>query len=165
MDEEGRINRNRYDVLAGPGHSADLGPGEVCRFQDTEGNHVLDLIIGARGHLILRRPIGQVYSLRPDPRRGPAHAVSGYRGDEAICRAMVRDDPEKGIFRYRLEILRDGHVIETFEDGYRYDPFTARVLGPLEPRTPCGNSGCCIPSGRLEASPVSKRGTAAGGGA
>jgi hypothetical protein len=128
MDDEGRIVRNSYAVLAGPGKSGELGKGAVCRFEDTVGNHVLDLIVADEG-LLLRRPDGDTYSLRPDPEDGAARAVFGYHGDEPICRAEAHDDPAKGVFAFQIDTLRDGKVVATFEGGYRYDPFTAKALG------------------------------------
>ncbi len=131
MDSEGRIVRNVHIVLAGPGKSGVYGMGEVCRFEDTLGNHVLDLIVEKKG-LVLRRPDGQKYSLRPDPAVGAAEAVLGYRGEEAICRAAARDDPARGVLTFRIETIEDGKVGEVFEDGYRYDPFTGKVIEKTE---------------------------------
>jgi hypothetical protein len=71
--------------------------------------------------------------LRPDPERGASHAVWGWHGDKAVCRAEAHDDAEKGEFRYQLDSITDGKVTETFRDGWRYDPFTAKVLGKLAP--------------------------------
>jgi hypothetical protein len=127
MDDRGRIAKSSYAVLAGRGQSGELGPGDVCHFQDAAGTPILDLIIAAEG-LRLRRPDGETYSLRPDPRKGAAHAVYGFRGDEPVCRVEARDDPEKGVFCYRLDTLKNGKVTGTFTDSYRYDPFTAKVL-------------------------------------
>jgi len=104
-----------------------LGPGDVCRFKDTFGNHVLDLIIADRG-LLLRRTDGEVWSLRPDPKRGAAHAVYGYRGDQRACRAEARDEPARGVFSYEVHTFQGRDTVEVFQGGYRYDPFTARVI-------------------------------------
>jgi hypothetical protein len=127
MDDEGRVARNSHAVIAGRGQSGDLGPGDVCRFEDTFGNHVLDLIIADQG-LLIRRADGAVWSLRPDPEHGAAHAVYGFRGDEPICHAQATDEPDRGVFVYQIDTLRDGKVVDTFRGGYRYDPFTARVI-------------------------------------
>lgn len=131
MDDEGRIVRNSYAVMAGRGESGQLGLGDLCRFEDTLGNHVLDIEIRAEG-LFLSRGENVQYSLRPDPDLGPSGAVVGYRGDEPIVRARVTDDAARGEFSYELEILYEGQVVDTVRDGYRYDPFTARRL-PDEP--------------------------------
>jgi hypothetical protein len=131
MDSEGRIVSNVHIVLAGRGKSGLYGIGKVCRFEDTLGNHVLDLIIEKEG-LVLRRPDGEEYSLRPDPVVGAAKAVLGYRGETAICRASARDDPARGLLTFRIETIKDGKVIEVFEDGYRYDPFTGKVIEKTE---------------------------------
>ena len=130
MDDEGRLVKNSYAVLAGQGKSADLGIGEVCRLQDSTGRPVLDLVLTAQG-LDLRRPDGQVYSLRPDPAKGAAHAVFGYRGGEPICRAEAHDDPEHGVLTYKIERIEDRKIKESFTYGYRYDPFTAHVKGEI----------------------------------
>jgi hypothetical protein len=130
MDDDARITRNDFAVLAGHGKSALLGLNDVCRFEDTFGHHVLDLVI-TNVDLELRRPDGDVYSLRPDSDLGASHAVWGYHGYRPICRAQAHDDPAHGIFRYQLDTIKDRRVMETFRDGYRYDPFTAKVLGKL----------------------------------
>ena len=128
MDSEGHINRNSYAVVVGPEASAALGPGDVVRFEDSIGNEVLQLTIAAEG-LVLREAGGVSYSLRPDPEQGAAHAVWGYRGEEVICRAAVRDDPADGILRLQLDLFEKGRRVATVHDGYRYDPFTASYLG------------------------------------
>ncbi len=129
MDDEGRVARNSYAVISGRGESGELGPGDVCRFEDTFGNHVLDLIVADDG-LLLRRADGEVWSLRPDPERGAAHAVYGYRGDQPVCRAEARDEPAQGVFSYQIHTFQDRETAEIFQGGYRYDPFTARVIRP-----------------------------------
>jgi hypothetical protein len=130
MDDDGRIVRNNFAVLAGHGKSAVLGLNDVCRFEDTFGHHVLDLAITKVG-LELRRPDGRVYSLRPDPDLGASHAVWGYQGDNPLCRVEAHDDPAHGVFSYQLDTIQGGKVVETLRDGYHYDPFTAKVLGKL----------------------------------
>lgn len=130
MDDDGRIVRNNFAVIAGHGKSALLGLNDVCRFEDTYGHHIFDLVITTVG-LELRRPDGDIYSLRPDPERGAAHAVWGYHGDQPICRAEAHDDPAHSVFSYELDTIKDGRIVGTFRDGYCYDPFTAKVLGKL----------------------------------
>lgn len=132
MDDEGRIVRSSYAVLAGRGKSGELGVGDPCRFEDTQGSHVLDLTIRAGGVLELRSPAGRLFSLRPDPEKGPSFAVWGYEGDRPACRAEAHDDPEKGVFRYVLDTYADGKPAATIHGGYRYDPFTAKVIGKQE---------------------------------
>jgi hypothetical protein len=127
MDEEARIVRNNYGVLVGRGDSGELGLGDVCHFRDSAGTPILDLVIAKEG-LLLKRPDGEVYSLRPDPKRGAAYAVYGFRGDAPVCRAKASDEPEIGRFSYRIDSIRNGEVIDTFRNGFRYDPFTAKVL-------------------------------------
>lgn len=134
IDENGKIVRNKYDVLVGPGQSGNLEAGDLCRFEDASGRHVLDLIITNKG-LVLRRPDGEEYSLRPHPDRGADHAVYGFRGEEPVCRAEAHDDPENGLFWFEIQSLQDGKVTATFRDGYRYDPFTAKVLEKVYPKT------------------------------
>jgi hypothetical protein len=129
MDDEGKIVRNNFAVLAGRGQSCVLGLDEVCRFEDTYGRHVLDLVITKDG-LDLRRPDGEVYSLRADPKLGSSHAVWGYRADDPICRVEAHDDPANGMFTYQLDTLKDGKIAETLNTGYSYDPFTANMLSP-----------------------------------
>jgi len=132
MDEQARIVRSSYAVLAGRGKSGELGQGDVCRFEDAGGRHILDLVISDKG-LVLRRPDGEEYSLRPDPKRGAAHAVYGFRGEEPVCRVEARDDPAKGVFRYRLDSFKGGKAAARFTDGHRYDPFTARRISGGKP--------------------------------
>lgn len=127
MDEEARIVRNNYAVLVGHGNSGELGLADVCRFRDSAGTHILDLVIAKEG-LLLKRPDGVVYSLRPDPKRGAAYSVYGFRGDAPVCRAKAHDEPEKGKFSYQIDTIRNGEAIDTFRDSFRYDPFTAKVL-------------------------------------
>lgn len=131
MDRDGRINRNSYAVVVGPGASSELGLGDVMRFEDSLGNHVLDLIITAGG-LVMQDSGGASYSLRPDPEKGAAHAVWGYRDEEIICRAAVNDDAANGVLRLQLDLFENGRKIETVRDGYRYDPFTSNYLGRID---------------------------------
>lgn len=127
LDEEGRFVRNSFAVLAGRGKSAELGLNEVCRFEDAEGTPILEFVVVTDG-LEMRRPDGQVYSLRPDREKGAATAVWGYRKDEPICRVCARDDPERGVFEFEVETFENGKRSDGFRDGYRYDPFTGKML-------------------------------------
>jgi hypothetical protein len=113
MDDDGLIVRNNFAVLAGHGKSALLGLNDVCRFEDTFGQHMLDLVITKVG-LELRRPVGRVYSLRPDPDLGASHAVWGYQGDNPICRVEAHDDPAHGVFSYQLDTIKGGKLWKPF---------------------------------------------------
>jgi hypothetical protein len=130
MDDDARIVRNDCASLVGQVKSGKYAVGDACHFEDAEGRPVIDFIIRDFG-LVLRRTDGAEWSLRPDPEQGAAHAVWGWRGDQPVCRAEAHDDAQKGEFRYELDIIADGKTVETFRDGYRYDPFTAKVVGKL----------------------------------
>ncbi len=129
LTDDGRIDRNNYGVLAGRGQSGILREGDVCHFEDTTGQPILDLTI-REGGLDLVKPDGDLWRLRPDPELGATRAVLGYHGDQLLFRVGATDDPARGVFRYTLDLL-DQTPPAVFEDGYRYDPFTAKVLGPL----------------------------------
>lgn len=128
LDDEGRVVRNSFARLAGRGHSAELGPGEICRLEDAAGAPIVEFVITSRG-LEMRRPDGVVYSLRPDPDSGAARAVWGYRDEKPICRVSARDDPERGVFTLEVEAMENGLPGGGYRDSYRYDPFTGKRLG------------------------------------
>lgn len=132
MDRDGLINRNSYAVVVGPRASSEMGLGDVTRFEDSLGNHVLDLIITAGG-LVMQDSGGASYSLRPDPEKGAAHAVWGYRDEEIFCRAAVHDDAANGVLRLQVDVFENGRRVQTARDGYRYDPFTSNYLGRIDP--------------------------------
>jgi hypothetical protein len=132
MDDNGNIIHNHYDRIAGSNGSpsGEYGIGDVVSFVDAEENHVLDLIIEDKGGLTLRPSDGRLYSIRPDPLKGPAKAVDGYFNKKQICRAEVHDYPDLGVFRVHLDVLNDKKM-KTIDDGYLYDVFTAREFSKL----------------------------------
>lgn len=127
MDGDGYIIHNHYSRIVGDkgSKSGEYGIGETVSFVDAEGNHALDLTIEEKGGLSLVPPDGRHYSIRPDPEKGPTEAVIGYFNDKKICKAQVRDYPDLGIFRLRLEVFTNGAFSRVVNDGYLYDPFTA----------------------------------------
>jgi hypothetical protein len=131
LDDEGRFVRNSFTVIAGRGESAELGPEEPCRFEDAAGRSIVELVI-VSGGLEIRRPGKAVYSLRPDRDEGAARVVWGYCGEEPVCRVAARDDPERGYFEFDVQRFENGNVSERYRDGYRYDPFTGKMLSKLD---------------------------------
>jgi hypothetical protein len=127
MDDDGYIMHNHYSRIVGDkgSPSGEYGVGEVVSMVDAEGNRGLDLVIEPKGGLSLIPPDGRRYSIRPDPEKGPTEAVIGYFNDQMICKAEVRDHPDLGVFRLRLEVFTDGVSSRVVDDGYLYDPFTA----------------------------------------
>lgn len=133
MDKLGNINRNKYEVIVGKGErTKEFGPGEAVQFEDSVGRRIMDLIID-KGGIVFRHPDGQEYSIRPDPRAGAQYAVYGYHNNETTCRARVKDYPDIGVFRIRLEKLNKGKIVKVLNDGYIYDPFTAHKFKELYP--------------------------------
>lgn len=133
MDENGYIIHNHYSRIVGDNgtKSGEYGIGDPVSFVDAEGNHALDLIIEEKGGLTLKPYDGRLYSIKPDPNHGPTKAVIGYFNNKPICKAQVHDYPDLGIFRIHLEIFTDGQKIKVIDDGYLYDPFTAKVFKRL----------------------------------
>lgn len=127
MNDAGVIDRNSYAVIVGRGRSGELKLDDVCRFEDSSGRHVLDLIVKRDG-LVMRRADGEQWSLRGDEHGGPATAVFGYLEGQVVCRAQCHDEPARGEFTITLDIYEDHKVKQTIRSGYRYDPFTAKVL-------------------------------------
>lgn len=124
MDDQGRVVSNHFAVIVGAGKSQDLGVGQTCTLSDSKGRFVLDLTVLAGGGLALsNRQI--TYTLRADPQTGAKSAVCAYRGDTLAFRVQVRDDAEHGRLRYQIDTFRGGDIVETFNDGFDYDPFTA----------------------------------------
>jgi hypothetical protein len=126
IDDRGEVISNVHSVLAGAGHSRRFGIGETCTLKDSRGTFVLDITISP-GSLSLRGIGGRTYSLRPDPILGAAKAVYGYLGEEPAFRVEADDDAASGAFQYQIDSIRNGRVVETFRDDFRYDPFTAKL--------------------------------------
>ena len=126
MDEEGCIVRNHYSRIVGTqgSESGEYGIGDVVHLVDSKGNRALALTVEEGGSLLLGSPDGRRFRLCPDPEGGPSVGVNGYFNDKMICRARVRDYPDLGIFRLRLEVFAEGQPPQVINDGYLYDPFT-----------------------------------------
>lgn len=134
MDSSGNINENKYEVIVGKGERSKVfGINETVKFSDSDDKPILGLTVGDKGKLQLSLPDGREYSLQPDPEKGAASAVYGYLSNKKICRAEVRDYPDMGIFRIRLDMLDNDKIIKTLHDGYLYDPFIARKYRALYP--------------------------------
>ncbi|MBX2921661.1 MAG: hypothetical protein KF746_05640 [Chitinophagaceae bacterium] len=132
MDSSGNINENKYEVIVGKGERSKIfGVNETVKFSDSDDKPILDLTVGQKGMLLLRLHDGRKYSLQPDPEKGAASAVYGYLNNKKICRAEVKDYPDMGIFRIRLDMLDNDKIIKTLHDGYLYDPFVARKYRAL----------------------------------
>jgi len=132
LDDTGRPVSNRFDAIVGSLPSATFVPGQVCAMADVAGHPVLELVLD-EGDLVLRGPTGATWRLRPDPQRGGAEAVTAWRDGRPVLQVEAVDDYEAGIFRYTLTSYEAGAVSEVFRHGYRYDPFTGRVLEPSAP--------------------------------
>lgn len=127
MDEQGRVISNHYAVLVGIGQSQTLGIGQVCTLRDSKGHFVLDMTVEPNGVLLLsNRTVS--YALRPDPVAGPTNAIDGYRDGTLAFRVQARDDAAQGHLRYQIDTIQDGRIVETFKDGFDYDPFTAKFI-------------------------------------
>jgi hypothetical protein len=129
MDDKGRVISNACSVLVGTGKSATLGVGQTCTFKDSQGHFVLDMTIENDGVLLLSNG-KDTYALRPDPVQGPTKGIYVYYGEQLAFRVQVRDDAEQGHLRYQIDnINKDGKVVESFKDGFDYDPFTSKLIG------------------------------------
>jgi hypothetical protein len=128
MDDNGEVIINNYAVFVGANRSRRFGIGETCTLRDSRGKFVLDITIFP-GSVSLRGIGGKTYGLRPDPEFGAAKAVYGYLGREPAFRVEAHDNAAEGIFQYQIDTIRNGKVVETFCDGYMYDPFTAKLEG------------------------------------
>ncbi|MEI9977634.1 MAG: hypothetical protein WDN23_01310 [Edaphobacter sp.] len=125
MDDQGQVISNHFAVLVGAGKSATLDIGQTCTLKDSQGHFVLDMTVVKDGLMLGNG--NDSYTLRPDPVGGAVKAVDGYHGDELAFRVEVHDDAAQGHLRYRIETFKGGKTVETFNDGYDYDPFTAKL--------------------------------------
>ncbi|MBC7920295.1 MAG: hypothetical protein H7Z75_04320 [Ferruginibacter sp.] len=119
MSEVRKLEWDRYQTK-------NLREGDSYQWLDAEGRPIFREKIH-NGGLEFRRPDGQVWSLRPDPRGGHL-AVWGYQGQEPVCKAWVEDNAEQGEIKLRLELHQRGKKVESWQDHYRYDPFTGNRL-------------------------------------
>jgi len=134
LDEAGRTVSNRFDAIVGSLPSATFGPGQVCAMTDVAERPVLSIMLDD-GDLVLRGPTGSAWRIRPDPEQGGAEAVTAWHGGQPAFRVEAVDEYEAGIFRYTVTSFQEGHTDETFRHGYRYDPFTGKVLEQFAPET------------------------------
>lgn len=128
MDVQGRVISNACSVLVGVEKSATLGVGQTCTFHDSHGAFVLDMTIQPEGGLLLRSGKDS-YLLQPDPLHGPTIGIYAYHGKQLAFRAQARDNAEQGRLRYQIDTVdTQGKIIDTFRDGFDYDPFTAKLI-------------------------------------
>lgn len=127
MDDAGKVILNHESVIVGTGSSSDFGLGKTCTLRDSKGNFVLAITITPEG-LSLADADNNVYSLHPDPVNGATKAVYGYHGKTPLFRIESHDDAERGHFSYQLDTIQNGKIIDTFKDGYEYDPFTSKII-------------------------------------